>query len=168
MLRRMCAVALVFVLFVGMVSAAEPLPEEPAVEAVAEAAPWWLDIAESVLNGLWKLGVPLFFAWLVKKAGDREALKAALQALEVGVNQVWVEPRVAQRTISDSDRPASRRRCRSRAWLSHEARTKRSVKRNISRCSSGMGALCASSSSFSRVSASGYSRGNTAPIDSVQ
>lgn len=90
MLRKLCAVAVILFLFVAVVSAAEPPPEVPAAEVVEGSAPWWLDIAETALNYLWKLIVPLGFAWIVKKVHDKEALKAAIRALEAGVNDAWV------------------------------------------------------------------------------
>lgn len=90
MLRKLCAVACILFVFVAVVMAAEPPPEVPAAEVVEAPAPWWLDIAETALNYLWKLIVPLGFAWLVKKVHDKEALKAAIRALEAGVNDAWV------------------------------------------------------------------------------
>lgn len=94
MFRRLCAVACILFVFAMVVHAAEPMPGTPAAEVAADAvedgAVWWLGMAESGLNWLWKITIPAFFVWLIKKAGDSEALKNALRALEAGVNDAWV------------------------------------------------------------------------------
>lgn len=90
MLRKLCAVACILFVFVAVAMAAEPPPGTVETEVVAGAAPWWLDLAEQALNYLWKLIIPVAFAWLLKKAHDKEALQSAIRALEAGVTDAWV------------------------------------------------------------------------------
>lgn len=65
-------------------------PVDGEIRVMAESSPWWLDTAEVGLNWLWKLAIPAFFAWLIKKTGDSEAMKDALRSVEIAVNDAWV------------------------------------------------------------------------------
>ena len=113
MLRSMCAVACILFVFVAVGMAAEPMPGDTAAEVVS-AAPWYLDLAETGLNYLWKLIIPLGFAWLIKKAHDSEALKNAIRALEAGVNDAWVhfvrdlKKKAADGKLSDEEKENAR------------------------------------------------------------
>ena len=64
-----------------------------AVETPAPAAdvdpPWYLEMVETVLNYIWEIIGALVFGWLYKKAGEKQAYKEAIRALEAGVNDVW-------------------------------------------------------------------------------
>jgi len=92
--------------------AAEPLAEQPVVEAVeapaapvanatseASAAPeaevsgppWWLDVAEGALLSIFALISTVFFGYVGKKVRDNTVMKDALTALEAGVNAEWRE-----------------------------------------------------------------------------
>ena len=119
------AVALTFAVGAGKAQAAEPLPEETAVVAVdapsspaaaAEAvpssgeevevssAPWWMALVEGAALSIFALASSLFFGYVGKKVHDNEVYKAALRALEVGVNQEWVEVvRDLKEKASDGD-----------------------------------------------------------------
>lgn len=118
MLRKLCAVACILMvsclIFASVAMAAEPPPGTVETEVVSAAAPWWLDIAEAVLNYLWQLIIPVGFAWLVKKSYDSAALKEAIQALEAGVNDAWVhfvrdlKKKAADGKLSDDEKVAAR------------------------------------------------------------
>lgn len=92
MFRKLCAVACILLLssvFVAVAMAAEPMPGDTSAEVVG-AAPLWLDLAETGLNYLWKLAIPAFFIWILKKVGDKEALASAIRSVEAGVTDAWV------------------------------------------------------------------------------
>lgn len=121
MLRKLFAVAVILFLFVAVVSAAEPPPGSPAAEVVEASAPWWLDIAETALNHLWKLIVPLGFAWLLKKAHDKDALKAAIRALEGGVNDAWVNFVSELKKKASDGKLTSAEKEEARTWAKNKA-----------------------------------------------
>ena len=114
MFRKLCAVACILFVFVAVAMSAEPMPGDASAEVVAGTAPWWADLAETGLNYLWKLIIPIGFAWLLKKAHDSEALKDAIRALEAGVNDAWVhfvrdlKKKAADGKLSEDEKIAAR------------------------------------------------------------